>query len=141
MMKRHCEKVKFSSREFAEFHIEKHKESNKAKGLKARAYLCKCGSFHITSKPLISDVIKELNLKIEDLEINNEALKEQLIEQIRKNVDLKAEVDILKQFRHNRINEPNDVKILKQKLNKEKEKVVEQRKHIVALLNKLENVR
>ena len=50
-MPKPCPKVKFSNPESAQFHIDKNKERNDAKGLVARVYLCPCGSYHITSKP------------------------------------------------------------------------------------------
>jgi len=131
-----CEKVKFNSKENAEFIRLKYKKPDEFN----RTYLCKCGSWHITSKPLISDVIKELNDKIESLEIDNAAYKEQLVEQIKKNVDLKAEIDLLKKFKHKVHSEPQDVKILRHKLNIANQKIDNQKKDIVTLLNKLNQI-
>lgn len=128
-----CEKVKFNSKENADFIRLKYKKSDEFN----RTYLCKCGSWHITSKPLISDVIKELNDKIDALEIDNIAYKEQLVEQIKNNVDLKAEIELLKKFKNKLYSEPQDVKILRHKLNKAKEKIANQTKDISTLLNKL----
>lgn len=80
-----CTKVKFRTEEYANFHITKHAKKNEEAGLKARAYRCRfCESWHITSKTHNNELI-----------IDNEALREQLVDQIKKNVDLKAEIDIL----------------------------------------------
>lgn len=80
-----CTKVKFSSEEYALFHITKHSKRNEVKGLKARAYQCMfCNQWHITSKILYNELIKD-----------NEALRSQLVDQIKKNINLKAEVEQL----------------------------------------------
>lgn len=85
-----CLKVKFGSEEYALFHISKHRKRNAEKGLQARAYKCNyCNGWHITSQVHNSELIED-----------NESLRSQLIEQIKKNVDLKAEVDLLKKFKN-----------------------------------------
>lgn len=132
-----CTKVKFNSKENAEFIRLKYKKPNEFN----RTYLCKCGSWHITSKPLISDIIKELHDKIESLEIDNEAYKEQLIEQIKRSVDLKAEIEILKKFKHSKNNEPQDVKVLRHQLNVKNKKISDQKDTINQLLNKLNQLK
>lgn len=126
-----CTKVKFLSEEYANFHINKHAKKNELQGLKARAYQCRfCSAWHITSKTHNNELI-----------IDNEALRTQLIDQIKNNVDLQAEIEILKE--HLKVktkqfanNDPM-YKQLKEQVNKQQRKIKDQRDTINQLLGKL----
>lgn len=132
-MPKPCPKVKFATTEAAQFHIDKNKERNDAKGLVARVYLCPCGSYHITSKPTFQETEASWQAKIDALEEDKEALKEQLIKIIQKNEDYKAEIELLKEHLKAKKNQPP----IQHLLNKANAKIVEQRKQISTLLNKL----
>ena len=64
-----CEKVRYSSKAFADADVEKIKNSSNRQKIPLRSYLCKCGAWHLTSKMNISELIKE-----------NEELKERIRE-------------------------------------------------------------
>lgn len=64
-----CQKVRYSSKEFADADIEHIKNISDRKKIPLRSYLCKCGAWHLTSKMDISEISKE-----------NEALKERIKE-------------------------------------------------------------
>lgn len=107
-----CVKVKFSTEQYALFHITKHKKRNEDKGLVARAYKCNfCNGWHITSQVYNNQLVED-----------NEELRNQLVEQIKKSVDLKAEVEILKKQLKNKdkkvVNSEPLVQQLKQTVNK-----------------------
>ncbi len=77
-----CTKVKFGSEEYALFHIAKYNKLKSKDNLPASTYRCKhCKSWHITSQVQNSELV-----------LDNEEFRSQLIEQIKINVDLKAEV-------------------------------------------------
>ncbi len=127
-----CTKVKFGSQGYAEYHITKHRKKNADKGLKARAYQCpKCNCWHITSQVVNEDLIKD-----------NESLRNQLVEQIKKNVDLKAEVEVLKEHLKNAKPIENsfyekEINSLKWRLKKEKDRLMVCAKEKTQLLLKL----
>jgi len=139
-----CKKVKFATQQFAQFHIEKHKERAKIKGIVARTYLCKCGSWHITSQVPRLEIIKNHEIAYAKLQEDYATLKEQMIEQIKDNVNLKAEVELLKKriksgFKNDSNSNPI-VQQLKGQLNKKIEKISElraTRDELLAKLNKL----
>lgn len=80
-----CTKVKFGTEEYALFHIAKYNKLNSRDKLPASTYKCKyCKSWHITSQ-----------IQNNELVLDNEEFRSQLIEQIKINVDLKAEVSQL----------------------------------------------
>lgn len=59
-----CKKVKYSTEEFALFDIERIKQKSTRNKIPSRAYLCFCGSWHLTSKIDRKDqVINELRKK------------------------------------------------------------------------------
>lgn len=64
-----CQKVRYSSKEFADADIERIKNISDRKKIPLRSYLCKCGAWHLTSKIDISEIFKE-----------NETLKERIRE-------------------------------------------------------------
>lgn len=113
-----CIKVKFSSEEYADFHIKKHKKRNDVLGLEARSYKCnRCSSWHITSK-----------LSYQELIDDNEDLHAQVVREVQKQVDLKAEIDYLcKLLKAGKIKKRPNPEPMIQQLN---EKVRKQQKEI-----------
>lgn len=126
-----CNKVKFASKEYAQFHIKKHEKKNIDQGLTARAYECRfCGSWHITSKILNSELI-----------LDNEALRGQLIDYIKENENLKAEVEFLKmnykQFSSEKNSQSPEVRQLRETINKQRTRIKNQTDQLTQLLAKL----
>ena len=54
-----CVKVKYSSKEFAHLDIRRIKKKSTRDKIPVRCYLCKCGSWHLTSKVHFKDTLIE----------------------------------------------------------------------------------
>jgi hypothetical protein len=72
-----CTKVKFSTQEYADYHISKHKKRAEKSGKRARSYECPfCKSWHITSRVDYRQAI----LDSDDLLTRNRELEEKIKE-------------------------------------------------------------
>jgi len=81
-----CNKVKYSSEQFANADIDRIKKFSIRSKIPIRAYLCKCGAWHLTGRIDYAKAIgesreseKEKNLKIESLLIQLKELMEKNI--------------------------------------------------------------
>lgn len=83
--KKICRKVKFTDENSATFTLKKITENSTLKKKPQRAYLCKvCNSWHLTSKPDVSDLQAQLNT----LKQENEQLRKK-IEEVSKGLEYK----------------------------------------------------
>ena len=82
-----CKKSKFANEEEAEASIKKIKNTSNRSVIPVRAYLCKCGAWHLTSKRNFHDDVN----RIQELETEKQKLNETisaLHEQIKDNTKL-----------------------------------------------------
>ena len=64
-----CKKVQYSSEEYALFDVRRIKKISERSKMPVRAYLCFCGSWHLTSRADKKDeIISELKIKNNELE-------------------------------------------------------------------------
>lgn len=82
-----CKKVKYSTKEFALFDIERIKKKSKRNKIPNRAYLCKCGSWHLTSG------MDNNKILISKLQLENFELKERIKELTKINQDVLSELE------------------------------------------------
>lgn len=90
-----CGKTKYSSEQFALAHIEIIKRKPKRRKTPCAVYLCKCGSWHLTSKldrkastiNKLKDDIANLNKQIQVITANN---NKELLKQIIKEEQVKS---------------------------------------------------
>ncbi len=74
-----CNKVRFATEEAAQFALDKIKATSDRKVIPVRVYLCKCKSWHLTSKRDIFEdekVILSLRQTIETLKVEIDSLKQ-----------------------------------------------------------------
>ncbi len=96
-MAKECTKVKFANEGYAKFYLDKIRKTSKRGKVPVSTYLCKCGSWHLTSQINHNDtnsLVKELSI----LKQLHTELKTSYDAQILK---LKLEIDYLK-GKHNR---------------------------------------
>lgn len=116
-----CNKVKFGSEKDALFSLKKIKETSDRKIIPIRAYHCKCGAWHLTSKrdvfkedervEQLETEIKNLNLKIAELQkiiTDNNAKKGN--EKNEKLSVIKAQFKVQKEMNKRLRNENNQLK-------------------------------
>jgi hypothetical protein len=86
-----CAKVRYANEKYANEALKKIRATSSRSKIPTRSYLCnRCKAWHLTSETKTFSQVNEENL----------ALREQLIEQIQENINLKAEIDLLVQFKN-----------------------------------------
>jgi len=99
-----CNKVKFANQDEAEISIKKIKDTSNRNVIPVRAYICKCGAWHLTSKRNFNEDIN----RIQELETEKEKLNETIGEL---NEQLKENIKTIKTFKKD--NEILTMRILK----------------------------
>ena len=90
MKTENCNKIKYDNEESALFVLKKLNQIKTKKKRPTRAYLCYCGSWHLTSRPDIKDIQQEnskLKLVISKLKYTISKLKNQIRKKIHTSKD------------------------------------------------------